>query len=107
MSKGCCGLGDRVVESLPQGVNREILEFKLDLTTAIPLIDGWVEDDGADGARGECLAFLGQVPGDGLDQDITLSEAKLEMVLLVADDPGLSHDLEVAREQEGLEVADP
>ena len=58
-------------------------------------------------AGGEGLAAFGHVPADDLHDDVALADAELEVILLLADDPGLADDLEPAGDEQGLGIADP
>src|SRR5262249_52405187 len=49
---------------------------------------------------------LGHVPADRLHDDVALADAKLEMILLLTDDPGLADDLELSGHEQRFRIAD-
>ena len=69
------------------------------------LIEGWKTTEQSVFAASS-LPLLGHVPGDRLDDLALLGHAELEVVLLLADDPGLAHDPDVAGQEQRPGIAD-
>src|SRR5262249_43839947 len=84
----------------------EIPDLELDFAAMVPLVDRRVKDDGAPGARAEYLPSFGELPADRLHHHAATLQAKLQMIFVFADWARLAYDLKIARQEEGLGVAD-